>query len=189
MQTLTREREEKTVRKRRISKIAPHYNCKNLRFLIEFFDALNETPHSYAQRTENPIATATALRLQLNKDDIKVSKARKIIRTYGYELDIRFSDKISIPVKDPSYIIRIPTELKGNSETAKKESGLDNIAFLYEFMKSHNITQRGLAKDIDISPGAVFTWFKTDDLAVSYLTKIKNTYDVNLEFTILKKVI
>lgn len=163
------------------STLQKHYGCRNLKFLLDLFDATGLTPHTFAQLTPNPASTATALRLQLNKDDMKVSKARAIVDTVGYTLDIRFTDKTPVQDEDPSYIVRLPSGIK------KTESKYENLGFLMDFLKSHAVTQRGLADKIGMSPGAVFTWFKLDDIAISYLNKIKDAFDVNLEFNILTK--
>ena len=163
------------------STLMQHYGCRNLKFLLDLFDAVELTPHTFAQLTPNPASTATALRLQLNKDDMKVSKARSIVDTIGYTLDIRFTDKIPTPDEDPSYIVHLPTEIK------KHESKYENLGFLMDFLKTHGISQRGLAEKIGMSPGAVFTWFKLDDVAISYLNQIKDAFDVKLEFNILPK--
>ncbi len=163
------------------STLQKHYGCKNLKFLLDLFNATGLTPHSFAQMTSNPVSTATALRLQLNKDDMKVSKARAIVDTVGYTLDIRFTDKTPARDEDPSYIVRLPSGIK------KAENKYENLGFLMDFLKSHAVTQRGLADKIGVSPGAVFTWFKLDDIAISYLNRIKDAFDVNLEFSILTK--
>lgn len=163
------------------STLQKHYGCRNLKFLLDLFDATGLTPHTFAQLTANPASTATALRLQLNKDDMKVSKARAIVDTVGYTLDIRFTDKSPERDEDPSYIVRLPSGIK------KAENKYENLGFLMDFLKSHAVTQRGLADKIGMSPGAVFTWFKLDDIAISYLNRIKDAFDVNLEFNILTK--
>lgn len=165
------------------STLQKHYGCRNLKFLLDLFDALGLTPHTFAQLTPNPASTATALRLQLNKDDMKVSKARSIVDTIGYKLDIRFTDKVQPEQEDPAYLVHLPSDIK------KTENKYENLGFLMDFLKAHAVTQRGLADKIGMSPGAVFTWFKLDDIAISYLNRIKDVFDVNLEFSILPKEI
>lgn len=164
-----------------------HYECNNLKFLIDLFDTLGETPASYSQKTPNPESTATGLRNQLNADDMKLSKAKAIVNTLGYELNVQLTPKPRPEIvnnKDKSYIVRLPVEIK-KKESVK--SDYVNLDFLEEFIDSRNLSKRELAKKLNMSPGAIFTWFQTDDIAISYLNKIKDTFDVNLEFNILSK--
>lgn len=160
------------------------YNCKNLRFLIDLFDALGLSPNSYARLTPNPTSTAVGLRYQLNRDDMKVSKAREIVNTLGYKLDIRFTEKEEQEKtgNDTGYIVTLPESIHRPIESKYK-----NLAFLDEFMKKRKLSKRGFADEIKMSPGAVFTWFTLDDIAISYLNVIKDIYNVNLEFKILPK--
>lgn len=163
------------------------YECKNLKFLIDLFDALGETPSSYAQKTPNPESAATGLRYQLNADDMKLSKAKAIVDTLGYTLNIRLVPKPLPEIilnEDKSYVVRLPVEIKRNKSV---KSQYENLDFLEEFINSMNISKRELAKKLNLSPGAIFTWFQTDDIAIAYLNKIKDAFDVNLEFNILTK--
>lgn len=162
------------------------YECKNLKFLIDLFNALGETPSSYAQKTSNPESASTGLRNQLNADDMKLSKAKAIVDTLGYTLNVRLVPKLQPEIvenEDTSYIVRLPVEIKRRQIQSKYE----NLDFLEEFVSSRNISKRELANKLNMSPGAIFTWFKTDDIAISYLSKIKDAFDVNLEFNILAK--
>lgn len=160
------------------------YPGKNLKFLLALFDALGHTPGSYGRLTENPNSQSTVLRLQLKEDDMKISRARKIVDTLGYQLEIFFEEKHKPEIEnDSSYIVKLPADIR----KAKGESKTPNLQFVADFMKSRKISKRKLAHDIKVSPGAVFTWFTSDDMAVSYLNRIKDTYDVNLQFVITKK--
>lgn len=156
-----------------------HYQCKNLKFLIEFFQAINLTPHSYSKLTDNPASTASSLRLQLNQDDMKLSKAQQVIDTCGFMLDIRLTEKEKEENTDSSYIVQIPIETKYAEHR--------RLDFLRTFMSTRALTQRQLASDLGVANGTVFTWFTIDDISISYLNKIKDTYNANLVFTFLPK--
>lgn len=117
---------------------------------------------------------------------MKLSKAKAIVDTLGYTLNVRLVPKLQPEIvenEDTSYIVRLPVEIKRRQIQSKYE----NLDFLEEFVSSRNISKRELANKLNMSPGAIFTWFKTDDIAISYLSKIKDAFDVNLEFNILAK--
>ena len=155
------------------------YGCTHLKFLIDLFNALGLTPNSYAKMTDNPTSTAVGLRYQLNKDDMKVRKAKEIVASLGFELQIRFVDD-KVQESDPSYMVKLPECLK-----QKKQSKYKDLAFLDEFMQERKISRRGLAEAISLSPGAVQTWFMLDNMSIKYLDKIKDAYNMKLEFSIL----
>lgn len=159
------------------------YACKNLKFLTDLFDALNITPEAYSKLTPNPISTSRGLRIQLNNDDMKISKARAIVDTLGYELEIKLTEKTKKQEDNDDYIVNLPEDIRKIRKTKK----YDNLNFLYQFMQENKLTMRSLANKIGMSSGTIFTWFRTDDMSVSYLNIIRKALDVNLEFNIKKK--
>lgn len=167
--------------------LTTRYGTKNLRFITDLLDALGHTPHSYANLTDNPSSTSTSLRIFLHRDDIKVSKAKTIVDTLGYMLIIRLYDRLPEIAASPdrNYVVKIPKEI---DQATQGNSKYPNLGFLDDYMKRHKLSRRGLAEKLQLSPGAVFTWFKQDDIAVSYLNKIKDTFDAVLEFNIRKKL-
>lgn len=165
------------------------YGCWHLRFLLDFFTATGLTPYSYSKLTDNPTSTAQALRTQLKRDDMKVSRAKEIVSTAGYKLDIEFKDDICAVKETPGYTLRLPENLRENLERGglKKESQNKNLTFLKEFLSRNNISSRKLAQKIGMSAGAVETWFSTDDLAISYLYRIKDAFKVDISFIVSEK--
>ena len=165
------------------------YGCWHLRFLLDFFTATGLTPYSYSKLTDNPTSTAQALRMQLKKDDMKLSRAKLIVSIVGYKLDVEFKDKTSAIAETPGYTIILPDHLRENLERGalKKESRNKNLTFLKEFLARNNISSRNLAQRIGMSAGAVETWFSTDDVAISYLYRIKDVFQAEIFFVVSKR--
>ena len=162
------------------------YRCRNLRFLLDVFVATGHTPHTFSQITDNPRSTAAALRTQLNKDDMKVSRAKQIVSTLGYKLSIDIKEKNSPCQEALGYKLDLPKALKRNLERGflQKEDRNKNLTFLLEFLSRNNISRRKLVQVVGLSPGAVQQWFRTDDIAISHLFKIEEAYDVEIVFTV-----
>ena len=171
----------------------PYYNVyatypdvKRLRFILDVFHALQLTPNSYARLTPTPASTSSILRAQLNADDMKVSKAKEIFSNLGLLLGIEFVDKE--PPKETGYTITIPEEiLRRKDELMQEKYNYENIGFLWKFMQERNLSKRQLSRDIGLTAGAVFTWFKSDDIAISHLYTIKDAYGVELHFSVKTK--
>ena len=166
------------------------YKCQRLKFILDFFSALNLNPNSWSLLTENPVSASTALRLQLNNDDMKVSRAKKIVETTGFELDIRIVDKEApTSLQEDNYVLTLPAGLRERFEKNRKDTKefYRNIGFLYEFMQRHNLSRYKMAKDLDISAGAINAWFRADDVLISYLFMIKETYGAEIIFSVREK--
>ncbi len=120
---------------------------------------------------------------------MKVSRAKQIVSTVGYKLDIEFNDKKNAVKEVLGYTLILPKKLQDNLEKGilKKEEQNKNLRFLKEFLSRNSISKRKLAKAIGMSAGAVETWFNTDDVAISYLYRIKEAYKVDISFIITEK--
>lgn len=92
------------------------YRCKNLRFLLDVFVAIGHTPHTFSQMTDNPRSTASALRTQLNKDDMKASRAKEIVSILGYQLTIDIKEKTPPRQVTSAYQLILPKPLQRNLE-------------------------------------------------------------------------
>lgn len=74
------------------------------------------TPHTFSQITDNPRSTAAALRTQLNKDEMNVSRAKQIVLTHGYKLSIGIKEKNPPCQEALGYKQVLPKALKRNLE-------------------------------------------------------------------------
>ena len=171
------------------SKLQKHYGCRNLKFLIDLFDAVGLTPHTFAQHTPNPTSTATALRLQLNNDDMKLSRAAEIVSILGYQLSTDIKEKNLPSPETLGYRLILPKTLQKNLEKGflDKKHMNRKLSFLFEFISRNSIAKRELARELGLSPGAVETWFKNDDIAISHLFRIADMYDAEIVFTLKPK--
>ena len=136
--------------------------------------------------TDNPRWTASALRTQLNKDDMKASGAKEIVSILGYQLAFDLEEKDPPHLEGPTYKLKLPPTLKRNLERGDlpQKHRNKNLMFLLEFISRSNISRRELARRIGVGAGAVETCFHTDDIAISHLFKIEEAFDVEFVFAL-----
>ncbi len=172
------------------------YGCYNLRFLLDILAATGHTPKTFGKMTDKPASAAQTLRLQLKNDDMRLSKAKEVVSilTGGYELVVEFKDgydcvgldmPIAMPEEVSYYELILPEAIRKNLRRRTQVKKIDprkNLAFLRSFLACYGISQRALAKAIGISGGAVETWLRRDDMAISYLFRIKDAYNMGLRF-------
>lgn len=166
------------------------FGCRNLRFLLDFFMATGLTPNSFGKLTDNPKSTAQTVKDQLKKDDMKVSRAARIVSAAGFELKIELREKAVTVTEPPEYTLILPERLQENLKRGilASQAELDKrLAFVKLFLSRNKISQRRLAKDLGLSAGSVETWFRSDDLLISYLFRIKEVYPVDIVFIISEK--
>ena len=160
------------------------WRCVNLKFLSDFFAEAGLNPESYSQYTANPHSTATSLRLQLHKDDMKLSKASEIFANLGYELTVRFEEKEENKMKmrrfeEDGYIVTLPVI------NVQYKCKYQRLGFLEAFMHEKHLPFRELSKALGLSSGAVASWFHSDDVRISHLMRIKEVYDLKIVFSIV----
>jgi len=175
----------KTARKYAPQTLYTTYGCRNLRFLLDILVATGHTPQSLGRFAENPASFSSSMRQQLNEDDMRISKIKRIVNMLGYTISFKLKDRL---VNDelPNYKLILPEKLRQNLEHGFLKETLrnKNLSFLYEFMSRNAISQRQLARDLKKTSGCVSTWFNSDDVAVSYLFGIAEKYDADLCITI-----
>ncbi len=170
--------------KKELPSLYETYNCRHLRFILDLFTALGITPNSYGNLTANPRSSSQMLRYYLQHDDMKISKAKAVVEATGFKLDIHFDlgNHIHMIVQNPDYTLTLPEKLQ--VKLKNKEDKYKNLGFLRDFMSQRNLSQRKLASIVEVSPGAVETWFRMDDVYISYLYKIKEKMNTDLHFEI-----
>lgn len=149
------------------------YPGVNLRFLLDFMKALRLNTETLCKPTALP---PQSLRIQLKRDDLKLSKAKRLIESHGYKLDIRLIPKTN-KQGDDGYIVTLPN-------IQRKKEAPKNLDFLKEYMQSIGESQYALADKLGVTQAAIYAWYNTDDILISYIIKIKEAYDLNLEFRI-----
>ncbi len=172
----------KTVR--RHATVNNGYPGKNLKFLLDFFRYIDKTPEDYGRIGKS---SAQSLREQLRKDDMKISKAEEVIRTFGYKLEIQFSSRETTEPKavvDENYIVDLPE--KDNSKLNSRYK-LERLSFLEEIMVENKISQRKLSEILEYSYGAVQAWLRTDDMPLSVVNLIKDKFNLKIKFKITEE--
>lgn len=150
------------------------YPGKNLRFLLEFKAALGLNTESLCKPTG---LSPQSIRIQFKRDDMKLSKAKRIIESHGYKLNVNLTPRKQGKDNGDNYIVNLPVITK-KTEQAK------NLDFLKDFMQLMGESQYALANKLEVTQGAVFAWLSTDDILISYLVKIVEKYDADIEFKI-----
>lgn len=176
--------DEKTLLEDSVEKVAfqkiprkwHQYPGKNLKFLLDYIKISGHNTATISQACGLP---PQPLRMQLQRDDMKLSKARRLIEGTGCNLEVVLYPQ-SLPGDDENYIVVMPRR----RVTSDKPAQMD---FLKAFMKQTGQSQYDLARKIGITQGAVYAWFSTDDIMISYINKIKDAYQAKLEFRITEK--
>lgn len=171
------------------SSLYAKYGSGHLCFLLDILIATGHTPHSFGLLTDNPRSTSTALRKQLNNDDMKLSRAAEIVSILGYQLSTDIKEKNLPSPETLGYRLILPKTLQKNLEKGflDKKHMNRKLSFLFEFISRNSIAKRELARELGLSPGAVETWFKNDDIAISHLFRIADMYDAEIVFTLKPK--
>lgn len=149
----------------------PRYNCKNLKFLIDFLKATQMTVNEFAGSYSHTVV----LRRQLNNDDMPLSRAKTLFANKGYTLGVRYVDSYETDDK-VSIILEIP------KNHDKKRS--ENFDIIRKLLEQRNISMAELAERIEVSQGAIQAWKRVDDFRISYLYRISKELDAKLEFKV-----
>ena len=164
------------------------YPAQNLRFLVELMSEMNLTLKDYEKATGK---TSVGLGHLLRNDDMKLSKAEEVLDAFGYSLEVRLDelerkeDTIEIKAGDSYSVIMPANKNKGNAED--NPDRIVRLRFLKDMMRRRRITQKELTENIGSTHGAVIGWMKTDDIYISYLNKIKDAFNLRLQFIIKPK--
>ncbi len=166
----------------RVHGFSPNYPGKNLKFLIDFFEYVNENPESYGRLGST---SAQALRFQLRNDDMKVSKAMQIADELGYKLEIKLVPRPSegkvVVSDDSTYRVVLP-EQKKVRKPSKTKYNLERIAFLDEAILANKVSQRRMAQMLGYSYGAIQAWLRSDDMKISHVNAIKDKLKLDVEY-------
>lgn len=164
------------------------YPARNLRFLVELMTEMNLTLKDYERATGK---SSVGLGHLLKNDDMKLSKAEEVLDAFGYTMEVRLEelepkeDTIEIKAGD-SYSVILPAN-KNNQGAEANPDGIVRLRFLKNMMRRRRITQKELTETIGSTHGAVIGWMKTDDIYISYLNKIKDAFNLRLQFIIKPK--
>ncbi len=143
-------------------------NEKRLQFLLNIMVANNISKHKLAwiMRT-SPQNIFT----YLQRDDMKLSYAQKIMAELGYELRVRLW-------KEGDKSKKIMHDL----EMLLGKDGVHRMAFLNVALNENGINKRDIAQKLGFNPSGVFRWFRVDDIAIAHIYAIAEAYGLNVLF-------
>ena len=147
-------------------------NEKRLQFLL---DLLKKTKVSKRELARRMGMSYQNMFVYFQRDDMKISFAEEMAAKLGYTLSFSL-DKPS-KGKETDKLIMDLESILGNS------ASLQRLAFLQIAMKLNGIERKKLAQQLDLNYTGVNRWFKVDDIAISYLFKIANLYNLKVKIT------
>lgn len=159
------------------------YRGKNLKFIIDLLTALNIGPQEFGTIAGQRNNYSTQLRSSLIADDMKLSKAKRLLSYIGYGFTVKMyiERTVKAPDETDNVLVRLPEKLK--LELVKDDG--KQLFFLKEFMAENKLSQQKLAEAIGVTQPCIKQWFKGDDIRISYITRIKETYGAKVEYTIV----
>ena len=139
--------------------------AKNLGELLNFLEDLHPDGLSLKELSEELGITVQAISNIFIRDDLKLSKAEDIVRSYGYELRLFF------PVKTYPVGIEPP-----QNERSFENAG--NIAGLAKYIYDSNWTINSVSRSMDIYPTVLTNAFTKGDILLSSLYKITDSLGI-----------
>lgn len=103
------------------------------------------------------------------RDDMKLSLAQEMASRLGYTLSFSLEGERT---SSENVILDI--------ESFVGENGLNRLAFLRAAMGIYHIERKKLAEQLGIGYTGLNRWFKVDDVAVSYIFKTAELYDLKV---------
>lgn len=138
---------------------------KRLAFMRSFLNAIladiNDIPHR--------IILPATLKMNLFIDDMSLSAAQRVIQYFGYTLVFQLIPRISNP--------RMPDYYQVNHKK--------RLSFIREFLHESGYPITEVATILGITRYAISYWFKRDDIQISRIYDIAQSFDADLEITIL----
>lgn len=142
---------------------------KRLQFLLSLMDMKGITKVELARRLG---VTPQNVFTYFQRDDMKLSLAQKIVGLIGYDL------QISLEKDSPKSVIVEIENLVG-------KDGLARLAFLRIAMSQYGITRKDMAQKLDLNYTGVNRWFYVDDMALSYVYEIAETYGLTVRIKVV----
>lgn len=146
---------------------------KRLQFLESLMAAIGvskpELAHLMRMTPQNIFA-------YFKRDDMRLSCAMQIVDRLGYELSF------SLDRENPSSPLCV-VEI----ELSQDQDNVGRLAFLRVAMKKYGITRKDIADRLGLNYTGVNRWFFIDDMAISYIFKIAELYDLKVRTTIKPK--
>ena len=140
---------------------------KKLQFLLSLMESKGVGKHELARMMG---VTPQNVFTYFKRDDMKLSYAQEVAEKLGYDLSIRLESE-DAPLKN------VIMEIEG----LVGKDGLQRLAFLRIAMSQYGIERKKLAEQLGLNYTGVNRWFKVDDIAVSYIYKIAELYNLKVK--------
>lgn len=137
-----------------------------MQFLENLLASTNTNKYELARLMER---TPQNIFSYFQRDDMKLSYAQEIASRLGYNLRFSLENNKSRAGK----VILDIESLVGDEQ-------MQRLAFLQVALKLNNIARKELAEKLELNYTGVNRWFKVDDIAISYIFKIADLYNLRV---------
>ncbi len=148
---------------------------KKLQFLISLMDAKGVGKNELARMMG---VSPQNIFTYFKRDDMRLSYAQAIAEKLGYDLVFRMDSE-----DDRSHIAVI------DIENLVGKGGICRLAFLRVAMGKYGIERKKIAELLGLNYTGVNRWFKVDDIAISYIFKIAELYDLKVHVKATKRIV
>lgn len=140
---------------------------KRLQFLLSLMELRGVSKHELARMMG---VSPQNIFTYFKRDDMKLSYAQEMASRLGYDLSYRLE-------KEGPESHDVVLDIEG----LVGKDGLQRLAFLRVAMSQYGIERKKLAEQLELNYTGVNRWFKVDDIAISYLYKIAELYDLKVK--------
>lgn len=140
---------------------------KRLQFLLSLMELRGVSKHELARMMG---VSPQNIFTYFKRDDMKLSYAQEMASRLGYDISYRL-EKEGAETRD------VVLDIEG----LVGKDGLQRLAFLRVAMSQYGIERKKLAEQLELNYTGVNRWFKVDDIAISYLYKIAELYDLKVK--------
>ena len=140
---------------------------KRLQFLLSLMELRGVSKHELARMMG---VSPQNIFTYFKRDDMKLSYAQEMASRLGYDISYRL-EKEGAETRD------VVLDIEG----LVGKDGLQRLAFLRVAMSQYGIERKKLAEQLGLNYTGVNRWFKVDDIAISYLYKIAELYDLKVK--------
>lgn len=158
----------KRVQKRSENYKTGQWDLKYLQFVHAF---IGQTGKTLEQIADEAGITRQTIYHWFNKDDAKISSIINFIEKCGYK--ITFSLKPA-DNKVGDALVTI------NRKEVPETTGTKRLSFLNDAFNIYNISKKDTAKELGIGYTALYYWFKSDDVFISYVYKMAESSGLKL---------
>lgn len=141
--------------------------AKNLKEIIDFLEHEHGGEPSLEEISKQTGLSTANLSAMFVKDDMKLSRAEEIVRSYGYELSLFFPLK-EYPFCWESHVIR------------REFPNAGNLSGLVKYMYDLNMTINSMSKRINRSNCVLSKAFATGDIFLSCLYDIIKNFNIDI---------